>query len=239
MITLLRAAGRVEHLPFALLSGWGQWVAEASGLAVVETSSDGCGWVDPRHLSEVWLPEDLPPPTTGLGLTVALHDGVPKYLAPSLDLYVTAGDRRWRNWGVGSLAVAQTWLAMDGLQLGLLSLSGFRRSGESVWAKIAPAAPAARAVSSLVRLLAEGPEPLRQGFHLVHLPLTEDVAPLAPNEDMLLMLNAVERAEALVDRDDIPGGILRLTAKRVEPMAGSDFQPSVYHPLVKGLSHDV
>jgi hypothetical protein len=237
-ITLLRAAGRVEHLPFALLSGWGQWVAETDGLAAIETRSDGCGWVDPRHLTEVWLPEDLPPPTTGLGVTVALHDGVPKYLAPSIDFHVTAAARRWRNWGLASLPVAQTWLAMDGLQLGLLTLSAFRHAPGASWSTVAAATPAAKAVAGLVRLLAEGPEPLRQGFHLVHLPLVRNVPAPAPDEDWLLMLNAVEDAHSLIDRSEIPGGLLRLTAKAVARMSDSDYQPAVYSPLVEGLRND-
>lgn len=100
----IRGHYQLQRLPTSLTSSWPIWTLQQHNvLTPVETHLSGDGWLDPSSYSSLYLPSDLPMPLAKPALGIALANGVPRYIMPSVILTLDTPDKSWRNRGLCSL----------------------------------------------------------------------------------------------------------------------------------------
>ena len=131
---------RTQQLPISLCSSWPVWMIPNSGSVEVvrvpdasdaETVDDASplGWVNPHTFEQLWLPEDLPPPSARAAVGFVIKDGAPRYLFPCLETaVVTADGGCYYNRGLNSLPLASTWLPWGEIGFRDLRLSCFSQA---------------------------------------------------------------------------------------------------------------
>jgi len=137
-----------ERLPVTEILSWPHWVAmpnmnpKAKLKAIPSPSSHPHlaeeGWVTPSGFDQLWLPEGLPPPVAKVGISGIFKDGHLLYVAPALDLSISAANRTWRNRGQNSVILARQWIwetKLHKLFGPKMTLTGHVQKGKS-WVKI-------------------------------------------------------------------------------------------------------
>jgi hypothetical protein len=129
---------RPQSLPMAMTKSWPVWTCDlenkANPLTLVEGEEQGA-WVNPTSYESLFLPSDLPLPNMRHALGVALANGVPRYIMPSIVLTLETPAAVWRNRGVASLPRANSWIdlfAAFSPQLSSLRLSTFGQIAREV-----------------------------------------------------------------------------------------------------------
>ena len=82
----IRGQSVLQNLPISLTKHWDTWTLDSNILTKVENPSDDTGWVDPVSYENLYLPEDLPLPICKPALGIALSNGIPRYIMPSIIL---------------------------------------------------------------------------------------------------------------------------------------------------------
>ena len=235
-IRLINAAS-VERLPLVLMQRWRQWLVEAHRLHEIKTLASGGGWLDPRHTDELWLPQGLPAPDAELGLQFMIKAGQIRYLMPSLTTALSCRGTTYRNRGLRTLPLAHTWTNFTGLQLARLKLHGFvREDADEPWRRWCEPLPLDPALSAIIPVLAEGPDALKDGFHLVSVPLTQAVTPPNPDWELGLLLADGDDLHELLDEASPPCATLRVTCCATARLSESFSRPEVYADLIDSES---
>jgi hypothetical protein len=209
-IHLITAAGD-EKLPLILLRSWRQWKIDSAGLQEIPTAGNTGDW-----------------------LQFMLKAGEVRCIMPSLSTQLEVGDQRFCNRGLRTLPLAHTWTSFAGLQLGNLRLHAFHRGhGEEAWHTWAAPQGIEAALSGLVRVLAEGPEPLRQGFHLLSVALSTPELELQTDHEYGLVLAAGTCFEDVLDRPQAPCACLKVKTCRTARLSESFRCPEVYQDLIR------
>ena len=91
----------LQNLPQSTTAGWNIWTFDSmiNQLTPVEGKEEGDGWIRPTSFNKLFLPSDLPLPLTRPALGVALSNGIPRYIMPSIVLTLETPDMLWRNRG--------------------------------------------------------------------------------------------------------------------------------------------
>jgi hypothetical protein len=121
----------IQQLPLSMCR-WPLWVAsedrvtQISGAGAADAKA---GWVDPVSFEQLWLPEDLPPPSTHIALAAVIKDGTPRYLLPCLEASITtvsgATGTVWHNRGMSSVPLGGQWVVWGETPLKALRLFSF------------------------------------------------------------------------------------------------------------------
>ena len=232
-INLVTAAGS-EKLPLVLVKSWAQWHVDATGLCEVETTSSAGDWLDPRHTQELWLAEGLDLPQAEIGIQFMIKGGELRCIMPSLVSTLIIDDQIYRNRGLRTLPLAHTWTNFAGLQLGRLRLHSFvRTTSKASWEQwIEPVALDA-ALSAIIPIIADGPEALSQGFHLVSTSITTVPQTLRPDHEYGLVLGDGDHLDTLLDLEEAPCACLKVTSCSTAPMSKSYSSPEVYQALIR------
>ena len=227
--------GGKQSLPLALCK-WPIWwaspgavtcvpgtAAEAVASAAAADEVVPSSFVYPAGFEQLWLPEDLPLPSSRLAVGAVLRDGVPLYLFPSVETVVTrrsgggGGLVGWHNRGLNSLPLGGTWMPWAGAgPPERLRLSAFSRrlppladqgaapegsspEEERRWARVAEPAAVGQAVALLLGTLADAPDELGEGYQFLLAPLPGEALPegaVQPGVQLGLVLS-----DALSDPD--------------------------------------
>ena len=232
-ISLVTAAG-TEKLPLVLIKGWRQWHVEATRLCEVETASSPGDWLDPRHTQELWLAKGLNLPQAEIGVQFMIKSGELRYIMPSLISTLDLGGEIYRNRGLRTLPLAHTWTSFTGLQLARLRLHSFvRTESNSPWEKWLEPVGLDSALSAIIPIIADGPEELSQGFHLVSTPIIQAPQPLQPDHEYGLVLADGEDLETLLELEVPPCACLKVKSCSTAPMSESYSSPEVYQALIQ------
>ena len=236
----LVTSGGIEAMPLVLLRGWRQWHIAPDGLRETPMSCAHSDWLDPRHTDELWFAQGLPIPELEVGLQFLIKAGELRCIMPSLDTRLVIEGVPYRNRGLRTLALAHTWVNFAGLQLGLLKLSGFFRPlDDTAWQPWFTPKSLNRGLASLVPILAEGPDELRQGFHLLSVPmLVPDQALQADYEYVLLLSGGEDRSQELLALEKPPCSCLRIKTSNAARLSESYTKPLCYQPLIDAESDD-
>jgi len=231
-LRLLDGSGGVEQLPAAFAATWPTWTLDEGGeFARVADASSGDGWVDPASFDDLWQASDLPAPKARLCLGLHVRNGALRHVFPAVDLYVEGGGgERYRNRGLRTLPRAHSWLSVNAALPGTLVLYPSTKAG-------ARAYEAAPTLARAIEALADAPDSLGKGSHVVHAVVAE-CPPFAPfrcsseaDESRLLLY----LSDALFDASD-PVELERAAALDVlvvETAAGgeSEHLPAAYRGL--------
>ncbi len=237
-IQLITAGGR-EKLPQILVRGWRQWQVSPSGLLEIPTPGPDSEWLDPRHTDELWLAQGLALPQAEIGLQFMIKAGEIRCIMPSLTTHLQVGDRSFYNRGLRTLPLAHTWTNFVGLQLGSLVLHAFHRAtDDDPWQTWAPQQGPDAALRQLIRIIAEGPAPLQQGFHLVSVPLCSPEQILEPDHQYGLVLAHGTDVASVLDRAESPCACLKITTCRTARLSESFRRPEVYDELIRSEQAD-
>jgi len=232
--------GAAEKLPVLLARSWRQWHIGPAGLIEIPTANNAGDWLDPRHMDELWMPEGLPAPRAELALQFLIKDGELRYVMPGLTTYLSLGESVYRNRGLRTQPLAHTWVNFLGLQLGTLKLHAFEQApDDSTWNALGEPADLDACLSALVQVLADGPAPLSQGFHLISVAVPGRSTDLKVKHRYGVALTGAPEPEGVFDLDDAPCGCLCVTAQPSARMSESFRQPEVYQPLIAAeVPHD-
>ena len=151
---------QAQTLPLEACSSWPIWVVNGKGstsrvpvsriptpAADVDWTS-GASFVPPLSFEQLWLPADLPAPCARMAIGLVLRNGEPRYIFPTIDTYLDAAGKRWRNRGIFSVPLAKTWLhygesPADNLRLSSFVIAPTLAEGDATAAPTAAAAPEA------------------------------------------------------------------------------------------------
>jgi len=130
----------LQNLPITLTKSWDTWTVRlddhSSFTKVEHPKDDGGGdWVDPTSFDKLYLPVDLPLPLCQPALGIAVSNGIPRYIMPSVVLSLETPERIWRNRGICSLPRSRCWIDLFSPftpRLDKLKLSYFGRSAPEV-----------------------------------------------------------------------------------------------------------
>ena len=232
-INLVTAAG-TEKLPLVLIKGWRQWHVETTGLCEVETASSPGDWLDPRHTQELWLAEGLERPRAEIGIQFMIKSGELRCIMPSLISTLILDGQTYRNRGLRTLPLAHTWTNFAGLQLARLRLHSFvRTEPNGPWQNWVKPASLDAALSAIIPIIADGPDELSQGFHLVSTPIVQVPQPLQPDYEYGLVLADGEALENVLDLEVAPCACLKVKSCSTAPLSGSYSSPEVYQALIR------
>lgn len=117
----IRGNQKNQAIPFSLTYNWAVYTVDFGAKSLLQqveipgsSYDDSIGtqeeWVNPTSYSNLFLPADLPLPDASLSLGVALSNGSPRYIFPSLSLSLETPSRIWRNRGINSLPRSKIWL---------------------------------------------------------------------------------------------------------------------------------
>ena len=117
----IRGNQKNQAIPFSLTYNWAVYTVdfgaklplqqvEIPGSSYDDSTGTQEEWVNPTSYSNLYLPVDLPLPDVSLCLGVALSNGSPRYIFPSLSLSLETPSRVWRNRGINSLPRSKIWL---------------------------------------------------------------------------------------------------------------------------------
>jgi len=117
----IRGNQRNQAIPWSMTHNWAVYTVDFGAKALLqqveipgssydETTGIQEGWVNPTSYTNLFLPADLPLPDASLCLGVALSNGSPRYIFPSLSLSLETPSRLWRNRGINSLPRSRIWL---------------------------------------------------------------------------------------------------------------------------------
>jgi len=117
----IRGNQKNQAIPFSLTYNWAVYTVDFSTKSLLQqveipgsSYDDTTGiqetWVNPTSYTNLFLPSDLPLPDASLCLGVALSNGSPRYIFPSLSLSLETPSRLWRNRGINSLPRSKVWL---------------------------------------------------------------------------------------------------------------------------------
>jgi hypothetical protein len=230
----LVTAGGSEKLPIILLRSWRQWHVGQAGLSEIPTAGNTGDWLDPRHTEELWLADGLARPKAEVGLQFMVKAGELRCIMPSLSTALNIDNMVYRNRGLRTLPLAHTWTNFAGLQLAQLKVHSFlRHESETQWQTWAPPVNLDLALSAIIPVIAEGPEPLRLGFHLISIPLLTPDQPIEPEHEYGLVLAAGDHVAEVLDQADSPCGCLKVSSRRTAPLSESFRSPAVYQPLIQ------
>jgi len=230
-IDLIARAGR-EQLPIVLMRLWRQWFVGTDGLVEIPTPGNEGDWLDPRHVGELWVPEGLPNPSPQPALQFLIKDGELRYMMPAMPTFLDLGERRYWNRGLRTQPLAHTWVNCLGLSLGTLKLAAYRRSEDEPWAEVLSPQRIDGALSRLIQLLADGPEPLLQGFHFIAIPIGQPLECASPDDELGLLLSVDPSEPANLEADEAPCASLRVSVCASARLSDSYRQPEVYAALI-------
>ena len=112
----IRGSGLAQSLPVSAIKSWKTWTFEDSCLCRVddmfsdEELQENLGWVDPVSLDDLYLPSDIPMPKARPAVAVAIVNGSPRYIMPSVVLSLETPSKSWRNRGLCTLPRAHSWI---------------------------------------------------------------------------------------------------------------------------------
>ncbi len=117
----IRGNQKNQAIPFSLTHNWAVYTVDFGAKSLLQqveipgsSYDDSIGtqeeWINPTSYSNLFLPVDLPLPDASLCLGVALSNGSPRYIFPSLSLSLETPSRVWRNRGINSLPRSKIWL---------------------------------------------------------------------------------------------------------------------------------
>ncbi len=89
------------------------------------------------------------------------------------------------------------------------------------------------ALSAIIPIIAEGPEELTQGFHLVSTPITQAPQLLQPDYEYGLILADGEDLETLLELEEPPCACLKVKSCSTAAMSESYSSPEVYQVLIR------
>ena len=164
---------QAQTLPLEACSSWPIWVVNGKGstsrvpvsriptpAADVDWTS-GASFVPPLSFEQLWLPADLPAPCARMAIGLVLRNGEPRYIFPTIDTYLDAAGKRWRNRGIFSVPLAKTWLhygesPADNLRLSSFVIAPTLAEGDATAAPTAAAAAAPEAAGGTAASKASG-----------------------------------------------------------------------------------
>jgi len=131
MVKISSLTSGVQQLPTSMCR-WPLWICSGSQVTQLSGAGDAgaeVGWVDPIGFEQLWLPEDLPTPSSHLALAAVIKDGQPRYLLPCLETSITtvsgATGTVWYNRGLNSVPLGCQWVAWGETPLKALRVFGF------------------------------------------------------------------------------------------------------------------
>jgi len=170
-----------EKIPVAKLLSWPHWVVQPNMNPKAKLKAIPCpisrphlaeeGWVKPFGFDQIWLVEGLPPPVAKLGISCIYKDGQLLYVAPALDLSISAANRTWRNRGTNSIGLAKRWMYANNALGKTMKLTGHVQKGNS-WVKILDDG---LEVEKEVRKLRKELDFTKSGYHIVTMPISGQV----------------------------------------------------------------
>ena len=117
MVKISSIKGGSGQLPLAMCR-WPLWIASADHVTKLSGAGgdeEEAGWVDPISFEQLWLPEDLPLPSSHLAVSLVIKDGVPRYLLPCIETSITTvsgvSGTVWHNRGLNSVPLGAQWMA--------------------------------------------------------------------------------------------------------------------------------
>ena len=164
---------QAQTLPLEACSSWPIWVVNGkestsrvpvsripTPAADVDWTS-GASFVPPLSFEQLWLPADLPAPCARMAIGLVLRNGEPRYIFPTIDTYLDAAGKRWRNRGIFSVPLAKTWLhygesPADNLRLSSFVIAPTLAEGDATAAPTAAAAAAPEAAGGTAASKASG-----------------------------------------------------------------------------------
>ena len=224
--------GTAQTLPIGYVNSWPLWMAtgsSAGSVRCIETEDTDGGWVNPITFEHLWLPVDLPLPTTRPAIGCVLKNGMPRYFFPTVETTLTSPDdaeKKWHNRGLNSLPMAKTWLPFGEVGVDDLRISCYRADlppddessegdddepGESSpeepiveWDQVLPLTGVREAVDTIFEVMADAPDDLGSGFCYVVVPLDVELAPSAvsPGQRLRLFLSDVDATPTALDPED-------------------------------------
>lgn len=128
----IRGGNSIQSLPINMAKSFNTYTynEQTMNLEKVENDlSDETGWCNPTSFTELYLPKDLPIPKCVPSLGIAVIQGVPRYIMPSIILSLETPERIWRNRGLNSLPRAHSWIDLFSpyINLDRLSLASFSK----------------------------------------------------------------------------------------------------------------
>jgi len=128
----IRGDNGIQALPFNMAKSFNTFTFNENTLSLEKVEndlSDEKGWCNPTSFNELYLPKDLPIPQAVPSLGIAVIQGIPRYIMPSIILSLETPERIWRNRGLNSLPRANSWIDLFSpyINLDRLSLSSFSK----------------------------------------------------------------------------------------------------------------
>jgi len=228
----IRGQTILQNLPITLTTSWETWTVRLgdNSFTRVEHPKDTGDWVDPTSFDKLYLPVDLPLPLCEPALGIAVSNGIPRYIMPSMVLSLETPERMWRNRGVCSLPRSRCWVDLFSPftpSLDKLKLSYFGRSapdvrfledqdGSAAWTSLLPTTMDDKyrlfgykelfikeAYESFQTLLDSNQyEFLRDGYHFVDVVLGDALAMSLPKYRMKAYLTDLDDPKRLVGIED-------------------------------------
>ena len=230
----IRGQTVLQNLPITLTKSWETWTfrLDDHSFTKVEHPKDDAGdWVDPTSFNKLYLPLDLPLPLCQPALGIAVSNGIPRYIMPSVVLSLETPERIWRNRGICSLPRSRCWIDLFSPftpSLDRLKLSYFGRSapevrfledqdGSAAWTSLLPYTMDDKyrlfgykelfikeAFESFQTLLDSSHkcEFLRDGYHFVDVVLGDALAISLPKYRMKAFLTDLDDPKRLVGIED-------------------------------------
>jgi hypothetical protein len=112
----IRGHPQPQMLPAAHCTSWPVWTCDLNArdgqiLELVDEDADE-GWVNPTSFDSLFYPSDLPLPLARPAIGIAMANGSPRYLMPSVVLTLETPSKVWRNRGLCSIPRARAWIDM-------------------------------------------------------------------------------------------------------------------------------
>jgi len=108
-----------------------------------------------------------------------------------------------------------------------------RTESNGPWKKWAETAALDAALSAIIPIIADGPDELSQGFHLVSTPIIQVPQPLQPDREYGLVLADGEALETLLDLEVAPCACLKVKSCSTAPLSESYSSPELYQALIR------
>jgi len=252
----------VQHLPKSLVNNWKTWTYRTvSGelVSVENPIDDGDGWVNPTTFDRLFLPSDLPIPDMKLALGVAINNGSPRYIMPSIILTLSTDTKKsWRNRGMFSLPRSDVWIDMFAAYAPptkSLFLSYFGRDvrkstiegdpasnflNGDYWTELNPLSSIGihdTFIAFQEKMSNEDFDCLKKGFHFVDIEIdTVDLTISLPEIGLQAYLTDFPEPKRLLEFDiaslDVePCGHFAIEMLRVDAGSRSEYLPEVYKNL--------
>ena len=244
-----------QTLPFSYIQSLPHWVTTCcgetdtyDGAIQIPMASSKTGFVNPHSFGEVWVPECFSriPYTGSLALCALLKEGSLRCVFPGVDIVAfSEPDVAWRNWGLSSIPMAQTFLDFATVPLDKLKLSAFTCmppvSDESRrWMPLHVGLDVTQGLNTLLSIVSDPPKNMLcdlKGFQLLTIPLIDGKLKGFDLEDgrtFRIYLDDYPDPEKLLHLDDgenTGGGFIEFSVRRVSAATDSEYLPDCYRPL--------